>query len=300
MATTPKWPLDLISLGYEFACLSTGQSDLSWTLALCLPCVDYASAFLGLGILKARLEENESTGEERMRNLLGRYVICEGKSNLGKLGFLEYCEINKDFKITEFSRKNSSFSWVLNEEDWSKITPVGLSFNRERRLSASQIKHIEEEAISVMRINRLFQCGFGNAIFENPRTAFIVRGNKARIFEEITNPLSLEGNPILESVLRPRYEDRYSSSFHCSIESIRASIDNKDNDSIIIIEADRNLPDELISSRKKNRIIIMGRNTVSYDDSASQVIEAFSRRHSESKLSAQQSSVINTLLFSSK
>ena len=235
-----------------------------------------------------------------MRELLGRYVICEGKSHSGRLGFLEYCEIKNDFKVTEFSRQNASFSWVLDKEDWPKITPVGLSFNRERRLSASQVRHVEEEALSLMRINRLFECSFGCSIFEKPRTAFIARGNKSRIFEEISSPLALDGNPILEAVLRPSHEERYSSSFHCSVESCRAKSENQDNNAIIILEGDRNLPDDIVKYRKRNRIIIMGRNSLSYDESASQLMEEYSLRNNELISSTQPSSAMNALLFSMK
>jgi len=300
LALAPNWTLDLISLGAEFSLLSSEQDVESLTLVLCLPRVDYAAAFLGLGILKSQLESNESQGERRMKDLLGRYVICQDGRNKTRLGFLEYCEINKDYKITEYSRKNTSFSWVLNNEDWQNVSPVGISFNRERRLNESQIKSVKAEAHSLFQINRHFNCSFSRSIFENPQCAFIVRGNKARISEEILSPLSICGNLALETVLRPKNETKYAESFHCSVESFRSTCDMQDDNSIVIIEASRNLSDDLVSFKKRNRIILLGRNSVSYDESSSLIMDTFYRRKTEKKLSIQATRSINALLFSMK
>ena len=273
----PLWAANLVAVGEKIGAVADEEKERRLTVTLCLPRVDYAAVLLGLGIVRQHFNSSSPRyDEERMKSLIGHYVSFESDART-IVGFVEYCEIFKDFKVTCYKRESAAFSIVLSQNDWAKVKPTGRDFNPKRRVGNGQIRGIKEQNLSISMLSRLTGCEFSEAFLRDCGCLFTIYGNKTRIDLELSGSLFEGEEACLEKILRPKGHVEYEDSFHCSIEGHKSKMDHF-NDTMVIIESGRSLSDQLAATQKLNRIILLGRNSVNYDECAAQVMETFANR----------------------
>jgi hypothetical protein len=312
----PNWSTELVDLGERFSRAATENPDRRLSLALCLPRIDYAAALVGVGIMKSRIPNAEiETDEKRLQKHVGQWVSYMNLSGKTQVGTLEYCNINKKFKLQIYNKKfpepdsmseeawrklkppKSNALWrVLNQEDLIGVHPTGKKFNPGRRVAKNQIKKITSETASISNLSELFGCELEAASIEDSGILFSVFGNKTRISEEVSNSLFPEMEARIEEVIRPRTSLPEKGIFQCTVETARSTMPDDDR-IIVIIEADRSLPDQLVASRKFNRIVLLGRNAAGYDESARCVMQEFDNRREDCELASGSIEAIVTLSF---
>lgn len=311
----PKWALGLVSTGELISRNAKENADKKLTVALCLPRVDYAAAFLGLGIMKARCTSGNSDGEqERLKQLVGKWVSFESPRKTA-VGILEHCEDSEEFSIRLYSKipKEESMTeeewknfqppkvtaaWtVLMPKHYSKVHPTGRAFNEQRRVGTNQIQSVVSQNHSVTTLNKLLGTNFAEAFPEMTKSPFCIIGNKSRIQNELTDPLFENEKTCLAEILRPGYLAKYSDSRCCDILSARA-LNTDGSPSVVMTEGSRNLADTLVSSRGTNRIILLGRNSPAYEESVECLMDEFSIRKTEApEIKSESSTAIITLPF---
>jgi hypothetical protein len=272
--TIPVWAEALTSLGERFAALTADQSARRLTLALCLPCFDFAAAFLGIGILKVRLAASSAESQkDRMASLVGQWVSFEGKRKTN-VGILEFCENKKRFMI---KLEKHGLWTVLDEEDWGRVRPTGREFNPNRRLSHRQTEKITDQNRSISTFSDFFAFDRWGAALDNSGLIFSIYGNKSRMNQELSESLFPDDEASLGKIIRPEAHPDYGESFHCTLEASRASMPD-DDAALVIIEAGRALPDQIAESRHLNRVVLLARNAADYDDCAAVMMEQSSLR----------------------
>lgn len=290
-------------------------ADRKLTVALCLPRVDYAGVFLGLGIMKAHCTSGNSDSEqERLKQLIGKWVSFEGPRKT-VVGILEHCEDSKEFSIREYSRipKEESMTeeawrnfqppkvtkaWtVLMPTQYSKVHPTGRTFNEERRVGTNQVESVVSQNHSLSTLSKLLGVNFAEAYSETTKTPFCIIGNKSRIQNELSEPTFENDSTCLAEILRPQCLPKYGDSSCCNILSARA-FSTDGSPSVVIAEGSRNLADTLVSSRSSNRIILLGRNSPAYEESVESLMDEFSIRKNEApEIKFESLSAIITLPF---
>lgn len=276
LGSLPRWSHCLVSVGERISDLTNQERDRRATVALCLPCVDFAAAFLGLGIIKSHFGDAPiQSSREQLNSLIGQGVIYnKGKKTcVGTLAFSPNCG---RFKVE--LKKN--LCEMLDENDWPYIRPTGKVYGGKRRLHKDQVERIAGQTHSITTLRRLLRCRLGHAAPSSSGLIFSVYGNKARLFQELRGSLFPNGDVTPASILRPKGHPDYDEYFHCDIHANRQPIIDE-NEAILILEASRNLADQLAASRSRNRIVLLGRNSVDYQDSAHVVQQASSVGRSE-------------------
>ena len=262
----PPVALALVSLGVEIASLANAN-ELRFTIVLCLPFVDYAASLIGLGLIKERLAlPNTESAEDRLHTLIGQWVSFK-KNGATHVGILEHCPIDRTYEI-RVSKKQGQTLWEVPAADQLHLVqPTGREFNPNRKLSQNQVHKVHRQNDAIITFGNLLECDLRESALTESGDLFSIYGNKARIFNELDLPMFANDEGYLGKVLRPMEDISYENSFHCSIQSSRNPI-TKEPGEIIIIEASRSLPDQLVSSRHLNRMILLGRNMPEYNDLA--------------------------------
>jgi hypothetical protein len=274
----PYWAETLIEIGEQFVLGLSRAPSRPQTLALCLPCINYAAAFLGIGLLKAgsthKLEESH---QKRLESLLGCWVSYT-KMKLTSIGILEFCEVTAKFKI----RTQKHGLWdMLNTEDWILVRPIGREFNPNRRLNKQQITKILSQNQSLHEFSEVFGFDLWKPALEKSGCIFSMFGNKTRLHQELTQPLFPGYNSSLVDILRPEGHLDYGQSFHCTVVANRSTMPDTIG-ALVIIEAGRALPDQIAQSKHLNRILLLPRNSADYEQCAGLVMEEFSLRQEDS------------------
>jgi hypothetical protein len=274
MNEIPSWAASLVAIGEKTAATVDGQPLRGLTIALCLPRIDYAAAFVGIGMVKRRFPCNPTASQEgRMKNLLGKWVSFGSGPN-AVVGILAWCSVEKTFEIKTKVNKGVTELHEIAPEYWASVRPVGRELNAGRCLSNRQIQKIEEQNSSISTLSRLLGCDLSEPALGRSGSIFSIYGNKTRLNQELSDSLFADEEACLGKVLRPRGHADYEDSFHCAIEGHQSEIPD-DEATILIIESGRSLPDQLAASRKFNRVVLLGRNSVNYDECAAQVMEEF-------------------------
>jgi hypothetical protein len=293
----PVWAICLVYVGETFAKLVDGVPSKYLTVSLCLPRVDYAAAFVGLGIVKNSLSAPDvSSTENRMKKLVGQWVVLKKELRGACVGRLEHDEDTLEYKIVHFKKQlpnpNSmtqeqwrnysppqslALKTVLRPQDLDKVQAAGREFNEERSVGKHQVKKILSQDSSSTVLGHLLECDFKETAVGESGCIFTVYGSKARIAEEWAESLFREREAYVQSILRPKGCKEYEGSFRCGVEGLRSRMSD-DNGSIAIIEAGRSLADQLVEGKARHRIILVGRNTPSYNESASLIMGDFDSR----------------------
>lgn len=257
----PDWVNTLVAIGERFEEVASNESSKRLTVVLCLPCIDFAAAFLGIGILKSRFNHLSSTSQkDRMFSLIGKGVEFRIKGKT-KAGILEYCEIDGNYKI----RLRGTLRIVLKESDWVNVASAGRQFNLKRTVSKKQIEKLEKQSQAISQFSEMFSIRGCGSVLEKSGCIFNVYGNLNRLNNELAEPLPICGGYSIGDFIRPRGQTNYGESFHCSLESSRSSI--SDDAAIrVIVEAGLSLPDQMVQSRSCHRIVILARNIASYEE----------------------------------
>ena len=279
----PAWTLALSSLGEALYSTISDDTCPPFTIALCLPRIDFAAVFIGAGIISKHLSSDQSLPEEqRMKELIGKSVVFDAGNGRTTVGKLEYCEINHDYKISEFDRSKKSTSGhakvlasavVLEKKDWRSVRPAGREFSSERRVGRHQIEKLNKHASASKSLGGLLGLSLHDVRAEDARCFFTIVGTRSRLHEELTQDLRQEKSSSLAGVLRPEYLPEFTSSFRCRVESRSSQL--TEDCGIFLIEASRYLGDHLSASRGANRVVLLGRNSADYDECASTLIAGF-------------------------
>lgn len=281
----PKWPIALANLGKAVFTASEDGKLPPLTIALCLPRLDFAAMFIGVGIISKYLAVAPSQSEEnRIKDLIGRSVIFELGNGKKIGGRLEYCEDSHRYKVCEYVKtkkktfnlgESVSIKHVLDEKQWNGVRPADLEFNSERGASRAQIDRSCSRTSSLASLGPIFDIS-PNIAANEAKCLFSAVGNKSRMHEELEQDLQKETASSMRAILRPQSLSEYHSSFRCRLESkdYRA-LDDSD---IMIAEASRTLGDLLHCSRNKYRVVLLGRNSADYQECSNLVLDAFERR----------------------
>lgn len=279
----PVWTLALSSLGEALYATTSDDACPPFTIALCLPRVDFAAVFIGAGIISKHLSSDQTLPEEqRMKQLIGKSVVLDAGDGCTIVGKLEYCDINHDYKISEFDRSKTSTSAhakvlasavVLDKKDWRAVRPAGRQFSSERRVGRHQIQKLNKHASASKSLGGLLGLSLHEVRAEDARCLFTIVGTRSRLHEELTQDLQQENSSSLAGVLRPQYLPDFASSFRCRVESRSSQLTEVSG--IFLIEASRYLGDHLSGSRGATRVILLGRNSADYDECANTLIAGF-------------------------
>lgn len=251
-------------------------------MALCLPCMAYAAAFTGVGVIKKRFSASSCDSQrERLKSLLGNWVSIT-ISDKTEVGILEFDPRADAFEI----KLEKHGLWkVVDEKDWSSIRPIGRDFNPNRRLSQRQKNKVEDQNRSISTLSDLFDCNLWETVLDKSGRLFSIYGNKTRLNRELTEPLIEGKEASLGRILRPEGQSDYGESCHCSLESNRSAMPREEG-ALVIIEGGRNLPDQLAASRHLHRVVLLARNAADYEICAGCMM-------SEASLKATERPVIN-------
>jgi len=270
----PYWANALIDMGEQFATSINAGSSRRQTLALCLPCINYAAILLGVGLLKAsQASLVDESHQQRLTSLLGQWVIFEQSGNT-KIGILELCQMTASFKI----KLEKHGLWImLNRVDWGLVKPIGREFNRNRRLNRQQIAKILAQNHSIRELSEVFGFHLWKSALANSGRLFSIFGNKTRLFQELTQPFLPNGDSLLVEILRPEGHLDYGNSSHCSIETNRSKMTDKGG-ALVIIEGGRNISDQIQNSQHLNKILLFARNSADYEKCINLVLENYTLR----------------------
>jgi len=281
----PQWPNALANLGKAVFAASEDGKLPPLTIALCLPRLDFAALFIGVGIISKYLAFAQSQSEEnRIKDLIGRSVILELENGKKIGGRLEYCEDSHKYKVCEYVKtkkkkfnlgESVSIKHVLNEKHWNGVRPSDLEFNSERSVSPAQIDRSCSRTSSLALLGPIFDIP-PNASANEAKCLFSAVGNKSRMHDELEQDLLKESASSLRAILRPLSLSEYDSSFRCRLESRDFRV--LDDSGIMIAEASRCLGDLLHYSKKKHRVVLLGRNSADYQECSNLVRDAFERR----------------------
>lgn len=280
MSPMPQWPVALANLGKAVFSAAEDHTCPPFTIALCVPRLDFAAVFIGVGIISKYLAVAEfSSEEQRIKDLVGQHVVFD--TGIGKkiAGRLEYSDTCRDYKICEYDRpksyKSSYAAHVLETKDWKGVRPVNCEFSLERRVSRTQIARLSKRLSCLDLLGPIFGLPLEETATDSA-CLFTIFGNKSRLHDELHQNLE-EGTPSsLLGILRPQSLQEFESSFRCKLESRGSRM--FDGGGIVIAEASRSLGDVLLSSRRKHRVVLLGRNSADYEECSSIVLDAFGRR----------------------
>jgi hypothetical protein len=167
----------------------------------------------------------------------------------------------------------------LSADKWPSIKPTGRDFDSEKGARADQVVKASKQSSRIQAFNQYFGTNLGDEILSSARSHVWIYGNATRIHSEILEPLIPNENIRLTEFLRPDSQPEFATSAHCSIATGKSI--NLDAESIVILEAGRSLADHLAATEHCHRIVLLGRNLPSYDESAQLVMDAYARRHAD-------------------
>lgn len=280
MSPMPQWPVSLANLGKAVFSAAEDDRRPPFTVALCVPRIDFAAVFVGVGIISKYLAVAEfSSEEQRIKDLVGQHVIFDTGNGKKIAGRLEYSEICCDYKICEYERpkslESSYAAHVLERKDWKAVRPVNCEFSLERRVSRTQIARLSKRLSSLDSLGPIFGLPLEETATD-PACLFTIFGNKSRLQDELHQNLD-EGTPSsLQGILRPQSLPGFQASFRCRLAGRDTCL--LDDCGILIAEASRSLGDLLLGSRSKHRIVLLGRNSADYEECSNIVLDAFARR----------------------
>lgn len=314
----PKWAFSFVSIGESLANFIEYNKNRRLTVALCLPRLDFAAVFIGLGILKKPLPKKAlESGEDKMRKLLGTWVWFKPKKSKPIVGILEHCETKNEYKIREYSRlpdldsmdaedfKNLKpggvvASWtVLMPQNFAEVRPAGRDYNPTRRVGTNQIGKLISHNQSASELSRILGSELEQLQFQQPHSIFNIIGNKARIDSELSQSLLNDKKVCLAEVLRPAGRKDYEDSHLCEVFSTRSKLSDGVSGAALI-ENSRVLPDQLSVTRNLNRIILLARNSSTYEECVASVMNEYALSKgdaSDFKLSERMPSIISRAFF---
>jgi hypothetical protein len=195
--------------------------------------------------------------------------------------------------------KSSALWHWIEPKNYSQIHPTGKKFNATKTVSKRQVKKIKSETASITNISDLFGCDLSDPLISDSELLFSIYGNKQRFNEEVNSSLYAWRETRLTELIKPRQDAPEKSVFHCDVKSMKEEMPENEK-TITIIEADRSLPDRLVASRGFNRVIILGRNSASYEESAASLMQEFEIRSRDCDLFHSEVSSIKLLPFYQK
>jgi hypothetical protein len=314
-----SWIDYLVEIGQFIASIAKDSENNNVTVVLCLPRVDYAAAFIGVGIIKASHVENRvSANEVPLHQWIGNWVTFENNDGTNIVGVLEYCKDRSEFKIRHYKRKipnlanmtleeraaymppQSGGLWdILQKSDWSRVTPIGREFNEGRRVGSHQINRVINTNKSIANISKFLDFDFSKLNISTNKTIFDIYCNKSRITMEISDSLSSDSDAILSEILKPKESNLDTSTHYCEIKSNKIEL-NSIRGSIMLIESGNLLSDHLVQSRRFNRVILLGRNMPNYQESAHLITQERCRSAHDIDIKKFKKPEIKVLAFATK
>ena len=318
------WIDYLIYIGEFIQALSAKDKAKNITIALCLPRIDYAAAFIGLRILKGSNVNSEAkiadaVNAPPLHQWVGKWVAFQTKAGQDIVGILEYCSNFNEYKIRHYKRKMPNLADVTLEEraayrpptsgglwdilqpsDWPRVTPAGREFNEARRVGSHQIERVVNTSKTISNLSKFLDFDFSKLNIITNKSIFDIYCNKSRITREISESLSSDSDAILSEILKPKESsfDR-TSGHYCEIKSNKIEV-NSIKGSIMIIESGNLLSDHLVQSRSCNRVILLGRNTPHYQESAHLINQEYGVSSNDIKIKRFSKPEIPVLAFELK
>ncbi|MBT64844.1 MAG: hypothetical protein CML13_16725 [Puniceicoccaceae bacterium] len=323
MNKLPVWAKNYIKIGRTFSCQTkSSPSNHPSTLALCIPKIDFAAAFIALGVtIDASEAFTANYNLEELKTMIGSWVSFQGRRSR-EIGMLKSVpESNTEMiTVTMYKKKLPDLSKLppekaraysppacksceaqLIEKLWHTIQPVVNSDNLELETGSRTRAHrIGSNHDRTKRIQSIFNSNQARWITGTSNIETTLIGNKARLTEEITTPIRFNDSTDktkLESIIRPVSNPSFKGTEHSSIIS-NSRLKSTDFDGIYIIEGGPNLHDALRATKDKNRIVLIERCSPSYYNCAATIREGYTERAADFDFSySNPSNAIVTLGF---
>jgi hypothetical protein len=195
---------------------------------------------------------------------------------------------------------SGELSDILQTFDWCRVTPIGREFNEGRRVGSHQVNRVVNTNKSIFNLSNFFKFDFSKIDIKADTSLFDIYCNKRRITREISESLSSDSDAILSEILKPKESsfDR-TSGHYCEIKSNKIEV-NSIKGPIMIIESGNLLSDHLVQSRSFNRVILLGRNTPHYQESAHLINQEYGLSSNDIKIKRFSKPEIPVLAFELK
>src|SRR5262249_37942732 len=191
----------------------------------------------------------------------------------------DFASMTADERKQYIPPKSGGLWSLLGADKWSSIKPAGRDFDSQKGARSDQVRKATQQRSQINAFNRHFRTALGDEILSSKGSCVWIFGNLTRIQREIFEPLIGKEELRLAEILKPDSQPEYAGCAHCSIAAGKNI--SLDADSIVILEAGRCLADHIVAAQHCNRIILLGRNSPSYSESAQLILDAQSGRHAD-------------------
>ena len=263
---------------------------------MCIRDSDFAALFLTLGIIKGSIGAIEAKAKlDRIRNLIGKWVSFQDVEGC-TVGRLEYDEALGEIKILHYNRKMPNFEsmteeeirkynppksgalWsILKSKQWHTIRPVGREYDLARGARANQSLRAGRQNKVIETFERLLETEFGDYILSSTGCLARIYGNITRINIELDESLDPNMQLRLAEILRPDSRQEFAASTHCSVSKNSGAVLSELN-GCAILEAGRCIEDCMAATIGTHRIVLLGRNSINYEECAQLIKNAYYHR----------------------
>lgn len=281
----PNWARTLTEIGSFMAVRGSQTNARPSVVGVCLPRIDYAALFVGVGIFVGpsggATDENpqEVNRLEKMLGTAVAYRINE-KTHLGILESIN--KVENTAIIVERSKKADAstdgipdvrerrFAIEVKESNWPKIHVSGTSFNLEKGASKRQTGRAATQHNHNITIAKVFSKAVAERIIlsENPLAAAFVE--KHRFGDECKGTiLGTSGGRISAGDALNNDSQREGSGFRVFSASSTIA---EDCPGLLILEAGRRLGDQLAQLAGRRAIVLLARNRAGYKEAAANLL----------------------------
>jgi hypothetical protein len=259
------------------------------TLAVCLPRIEFAAVLLGAGAI-LRTAEQMSRSEEmqvRLLSMVGQNVIITAghRTLAGRLDEVPedldgYVKITVQQRAGHVPDRKCPLRELLMLRNIEAVQVSGRPINLERAQSDRQLQRLGETHAIHATLAEVFGAPLADWITGENSIVAAVIGEKHRINWESRQSIARTPKDMdvhLSDILRPHEDSNFTNNAHITLQSNR-TFDGGKFPSLVILEADRRLPDLLESLAHKTRIVLLGRSTPTYEMAADTVLRAHAAR----------------------
>ena len=281
----PSWARTLTEIGSFMAVDGSQTNARPSVIGVCLPRIDYAARFVGVGILfgprGGRADENPPE-VSRLKKMLGTAVAYR-KNEKTRLGILESInEGEKTAMIVERSKKadpsndgipdvrERRFTIEVKESDWPKIHVSGTSFDLEKGATKRQTGRAATQHSHNITIATVFSQAVADRISlsEDPLAAAFVE--KQRFADECTSTiLGTSAGSISAGDALNNDSQREGAGLRVFSASSPVA---EDCPELLILEAGRRLGDQLAQLAGRRAIVLLARNRAGYKEAAANLL----------------------------
>jgi hypothetical protein len=290
----PNWAISLTEIGRFMDVRRSQNAHLPTVIGVCLPRIDYAALFIGLGILLGARDgpsSHASPEMDRLKKMLGAAVAYQ-KNERTHLGILESIDEgdNTATIVERNSQKpkiktNSSFIPEVREQrftiqvrqcDWAKIHASVTPFDLEKGATKRQTGKAATQHSHNITIASVFSQEVADRIGSSDKPMATAYVEKQRFSEECSGTIlgTTAGQILAGDALNTESQREGSGIQVCTASSAIAA----DCADLLVIEAGRRLGDQLAELGGRKAIVLLARNRAGYKESAANLLSYLAHR----------------------